>query len=467
MAATRIERDSMGEVAVPAAAYWGAQTARALANFRISTLRLPAPLIAALGRVKAAAARVNRALGELDPGIADAIERAALEVAAGRFDGEFVVDVFQTGSGTSSNMNANEVIANRALEILGRPRGDRATIHPNDHVNRGQSSNDVFPTAIHLAAYERITVALVPALERLAAAFEERAAATADVVKPGRTHLQGAVPITLGDELSGYAAVARQGIARVSDALARLGEVPIGGTAVGTGLGTSPRFGALVLDELVRLTGLPLQVARNRFEAMQNRDAVVEASGMLRTIAVGLMKIANDLRLLASDARTGIGELVLPALQPGSSIMPGKVNPVIPEAMTQVAALVIGHDTTITVAGLNGSLELNVMMPVMAHALLESIEVLANGATVLADRCVAGLVPDAARCRLLAERSPALVTALVPRLGYDRAAELFRAAVARDVPLREVLIAEGGIDAAEVDRLLDLHALARGGGGGN
>jgi fumarate hydratase class II len=463
MAATRIERDSMGEVAVPAEAYWGAQTARAREHFQISGLRLPPAFTHALGRVKAACARVNAGLGLLEPAIADAIERAALVVAEGRLDGEFVLDVFQTGSGTSTNMNANEVIANRALELLGRARGDRATIHPNDHVNRSQSSNDVFPTAMHLAAYDRLVRGLVPAMEALGSAFDERAVASASVVKPGRTHLQGAVPVTLGQELSGYAAIVRAGIARIEAGLGRLAEVPIGGTAVGTGLGAPSEFGQRVVEELVRATGLPLRVAPNRFAAMQSRDAVVEVSGTLRTLATGLMKIANDLRLLASDASTGFGEITLPALQPGSSIMPGKVNPVVPEAVNQVAALVIGHDATIAVAGLNGSLELNVMMPVMAHALLESIAVLASACRTLAEHCVAGLAADAARCRMLAERSPALVTALAPRLGYDRAAALYHMAVERNLPLREVLATEAGVPAAELDRLLDVDALTRGG----
>src|SRR5437667_203779 len=380
MAETRIERDSMGEMVVPANAYYGAQTARAVENFPISGLRFPRSFIAALGTIKGACARVNAALGLLDQRLADAIARAAAEVAEGRLDGEFVLDVFQTGSGTSTNMNANEVIANRALELLGAKRGDKSVVHPNDHVNMGQSTNDVFPTAIHVAAYGEITRALLPAPEGRAVAFEERARAFADVVKAGRTHLQDAVPMTLGQEFGGYASVVRHGIARVKATLRHLAELPIGGTALGTGLNAPPGFGEKVAAELASATGLPFVTAPDRFEAMQNRDAAVETSGALRTLAVGLMKIANDLRLLTSGGRTGLNEIELPATQPGSSIMPGKVNPVIPEAVNQVAALVIGHDATIAIAGLNGNLDLNVMMPVIAHALLEEIAVMAAAA---------------------------------------------------------------------------------------
>ena len=463
MGATRRERDSMGEVAVPAAAYYGAQTARAADVFRVSGLRFPRAFLWALGHVKAACARVNGALGLLEPRLAAVIEQAALEVAAGTLDAEFVLDVFQTGSGTSTNMNANEVIANRALELLGRPRGDRETVHPNDHVNCAQSTNDVFPTALHLAASERLASALLPALDALAAAFEERAAAMARVVKAGRTHLQGAVPMTLGQELSGYAAVTRHHHARVAATRARLAEVPIGGTAVGTGLGAPADFGARVVAVLAETTGVRLRVAPNRFEAMGNRDAAVEVSGALRGLAVALMKVANDLRLLGSDPQTGLGELVLPALQPGSSIMPAKVNPVVPEAVNQVAAFVIGHDATIAIAGMNGALELNVMMPVIAHALLEAIEVSAAGVRLLAERCVNGIAADEARCRTYAERTGALVTALAPVVGYDRAAALAKTALERGVALRVVLSEQPDLSPEAIERLLDLEALTRGG----
>jgi fumarate hydratase class II len=464
--ATRTERDGMGEMIVPADAYYGAQTARAVENFPISGLRFPRAFVGALGTVKAAGARVNGALGLLEPPLADAIARAAEEVAAGKHDREFVVDVFQTGSGTSTNMNANEVIANRAAELLGGKRGDPSRVHPNDHVNLGQSTNDVFPTAIHVAAYGQAVGALIPALETLAAAFEERARAFEAVVKAARTHLQDAVPITLGQELSGYASVVRHGIARVRSALPHLAELPIGGTAAGTGLNAPAGFGAKVAAELARATGHPFVVAPNAFEAMQNRDAAVELSGALRTIAVGLMKIANDLRLLASGPETGLDEIALPATQPGSSIMPGKVNPVIPEAVNQVAAFVIGHDATIAIAGMNGNLDLNVMMPVIAHALLEAIAVTAAAARVLAEKCVRGITANEARCREYAERTGQLVTAIAPVVGYDRAAALLKTAMARGVPIRRVLEEEKVLTVEEIDRILDLQALARGGRAG-
>ena len=467
MADTRIERDSMGEMTVPADAYYGAQTARAVENFPISGLRFPRSFIQALGTIKAACARVNTELGLLGAREAEAIIRAATDVAEGRLDREFVLDVFQTGSGTSTNMNANEVIANRALELLGEARGQRARIHPNDHVNMGQSTNDVFPTAIHVAAYGEITHALLPALEELAAAFEDRAAAFADVVKAGRTHLQDAVPMTLGQEFGGYASVVRHGIARVRATLAHLAELPIGGTALGTGLNAPPGFGERVTAELARRTGLRFVPAPDRFEAMQNRDAAVETSGALRTLAVGLMKIANDLRLLTSGARTGLNEIELPATQPGSSIMPGKVNPVIPEAVNQVAALVIGHDATIAIAGMNGNLDLNVMMPVIAHALLESIAITAAAVRVFTAKCVRGIRANVERCRQYAELTGQLVTAIAPVVGYDRAAEIYKKAVARDLPIRQVLADDGVLPPAEIDRLLDLHALARGGRAGS
>ncbi len=467
MANTRIERDSMGDMVVPANAYYGAQTARAVENFPISGLRFPRSFIRALGTIKAACARVNQALGLLDPRLADTIVHAATEVADGRLDGEFVVDVFQTGSGTSTNMNANEVIANRAIELLGGTRGDKALVHPNDHVNMSQSTNDVFPAAIHVAAYGEIARELMPALEELAAAFEERAAAFADVVKAARTHLQDAVPITLGQEFSGYASVVRHGLARVRAALGHLAELPIGGTAAGTGINAPPGFGERVTAELARMTGLPFVPAPNRFEAMQNRDAALEVSGALRTVAVGLMKIANDLRLLASGSRTGLNEIELPATQPGSSIMPGKVNPVIPEAVNQVAALVIGHDATIAIADLNGNLDLNVMMPVIAHALLEQVSIMAAACRVFARKCVRGIQANVERCRQYAELTGQLVTAIAPVVGYDRAAELFKKAMARDVSIRQILEEEKVLPREEIDRVLDLQQLARGGRAGS
>jgi fumarate hydratase class II len=467
MAETRIERDSMGEMLVPAHAYYGAQTARAVENFPISGLRFPRSFIAALGTIKAACARVNMELGLLDRTIGDAIVRAATEVAEGGLDGEFPLDIFQTGSGTSTNMNANEVIANRALEHLGATRGEKARVHPNDHVNMGQSTNDVFPTAIHVAAYVQIERDLLPALEELAAAFEERAAAFHDVVKAARTHLQDAVPITLGQEFSGYARVVRHGIERVRATLPHLAELPIGGTAAGTGINAPPGFGERVAAELARETGQPLVAARNPFEAMQNRDAALEVSGALRTIAVGLLlKVANDLRLLTSGGRTALNEIELPATQPGSSIMPGKVNPVIPEAMNQVGALVVGHDATIAVAAMNGNLDLNVMMPVIAHALLESIGVMAKACRVFTEKCVRGIKANVEQCLRYAELTGQLVTAIAPVVGYDRAAEIYKKALKQNVSIREILEQDAILPRDEIARLLDLRKLADGGRAG-
>jgi fumarate hydratase, class II len=467
MAETRIERDSMGEMLVPANAYYGAQTARAVENFPISGLRFSRAFIAALGTIKAACARVNMELGLLERKIGDAIVRAAEEVAAGKLDDEFPIDIFQTGSGTSTNMNANEVIANRALELLGAKRGDKSVVHPNDHVNMGQSTNDVFPTAVHVAAYAQIRAALLPGLEELAAAFEDRATAFADVVKSARTHLQDAVPITLGQEFGGYASVVRHGVARVQATLPHLAELPIGGTAAGTGINAPPGFGARVAAELARVTGIPFVQAPNLFEAMQNRDAAVEVSGALRAVAVGLLiKVANDLRLLTSGGRTGLNEIELPATQPGSSIMPGKVNPVIAEAMNQVGALVIGHDATVAVAGMNGNLDLNVMMPVIAHALLESIGVMANACRVFAAKCVRGIKPNVEVCRRYAELTGQLVTAIAPVVGYDRAAEIYKQALKRDVSIRQILEDDNILPKEEITRLLDLRKLADGGRAG-
>src|SRR3989454_12180740 len=462
----RVESDTMGEVKVPNSAYYGAQTQRAVENFPISGIRLPKEFIRAMALVKLAAARANMQLGLLDPKKGEAIVSAAKEVMEGSLYEQFVVDVFQTGSGTSTNMNANEVIANRAIELLGGRRGDKALVHPNDHVNMGQSTNDVFPTAIHVAVHGEIARELLPALTELADAFAERAGASKDVVKAARTRVQDAVPVTLGQEFGGYASVVRHGIARVRATLVHLSELPIGGTALGTGLNAPEGFGERVTGELARVTGLPFVPAPDRFEAMQNRDAAVETSGALRTLAVGLMKVANDLRLLASGSRTGLNEIELPATQPGSSIMPGKVNPVIPEAVNQVAALVIGHDATIAVAGMNGNLDLNVMMPVIAHALLEQIAVTAASARVFARKCVRGITANVERCRQYAELTGQLVTAIAPVVGYDRAAELFKKAMARDVPIRQILEEERVLPREEIDRILDLQALAHGGRAG-
>jgi fumarate hydratase class II len=453
----------MGEMHVPVNAYYGAQTARAGENFPISGLRFPRRFIRALGLIKAAAARVNVQLKLLDPVIGKAIAAAALEVADGTWDGEFVVDVFQTGSGTSTNMNANEVVATRAVELLGGRRDHPRAVHPNDHVNLGQSTNDVFPTAIHVAAMDAVEHLTLPALRALAEALQRKAVEFDHVVKAGRTHLQDAVPITLGQEFSGYASVIRHGIARLEGTRAHLSELAIGGTAVGTGLNAHPEFAARVVTELRALTGHLFRRADNAFEALQNRDACVELSGALKTIAVGFMKLANDLRLLASGPFTGLDEIELPETQPGSSIMPGKVNPVIPEAVTMVAAQVVGNDAVISIAALSGNLDLNVMMPVIAYNLLQSLELLGNAAQVLADRCVRGITANVEQCRAYAERTAALVTAVAPIIGYDAAAGVFKAAQAAGQPLRQAIIDAGLVPAERLDEILDLARLTQGG----
>jgi fumarate hydratase, class II len=455
---SRREHDSMGDVEVPADARWGASTQRAVENFPISGQRIGRDLIGALGRVKEAAATVNGRLGVLPPDLAAAIAAAAAEVAAGDWDEHFPVDVFQTGSGTSSNMNANEVIAGLAGERLGR-----RPVHPNDHVNASQSSNDVFPSAVHLAAVTSVCTTLVPALRHLADVLRCRQADCAGVVKAGRTHLMDATPVTLGQELGGYATAVEHGVERLESTLPRLGELALGGTAVGTGINAPPGFGAAVVARLVESTGLPLREARDHFEAQGGRDALVEASGMLRTIAVSLVKMANDLRWMGSGPATGLAEIHLPDLQPGSSIMPGKVNPVIPEVVVQVAAQVIGNDAAVAFAGATGSFELNVAVPVMARNLLESVRLLAAGARALADRCVAGLAPDVDRCRRYAESSPALATALVPHIGYEQAAAVVRQALAEGRTLREAVLDRGLLSEADVDRILDVDAMTRGG----
>ena len=455
--AYRSEHDSMGEVRVPEWARWGAQTQRAVENFPVSGLRLSRELIGALGRIKGAAAWANGRLGVFDAEVSEAIAAAAAEVAAGRWDAHFPLDVFQTGSGTSSNMNVNEVVASLATERLGRP------VHPNDHVNASQSSNDTFPSAIHLAATEGVVERLVPALRHLASVLGAKAAETAGVVKAGRTHLMDATPVTLGQELGGYQAAVELGVERMAACLPRLGELPLGGTAVGTGINAPAGFAALVVERLAAETGLPLSEAANHFEAQGGRDALVEASGAVRTVAVSLHRIANDLRLMASGPRTGLAEIHLPDLQPGSSIMPGKVNPVIPEAVVQVAAQVVGNDATVAWAGAAGAFELNTAMPVMAHDLLESIRLVASVSRLLADRCVAGLEADVGRCRANAESSPALATALNPHIGYERAAEAARAALAEGKTLRQVVVERGLLTAEEADRVLDVEAMTRGG----
>jgi len=447
----------MGEVAVPDGARWGAQTQRAVENFPVSGLRLRRELIGSLGATKRAAAEANVRLGMLDPEVGAAIAAAAAEVAAGAWDDQFPVDVFQTGSGTSSNMNANEVIAGLAAERLGRP------VHPNDHVNASQSSNDVFPTAVHLAATEAVVSRLVPALSHLADVLGAKAGELADVVKAGRTHLMDATPVTLGQELGGYRAAVEHGIERLQACLPRLGELAIGGTAVGTGINAPPGFAALVVEGLAAASGAPVTEARNHFEAQGGRDALVEASGAVRTVAVSLHRIANDLRLMASGPRAGLGEIHLPDLQPGSSIMPGKVNPVICEAVVQVAARVVGNDATVAWAGVAGAFELSTAMPVMAHALLESVHLVTTVSTLLADRCVAGIEADAERCRFYAESSPALATSLNPHIGYERAADVALTAQREGKTLHKVVVEQGLLSAEEADRILDVDAMTRGG----
>ncbi|GMU66264.1 MAG: fumarate hydratase class II [Acidobacteriota bacterium] len=465
MAAARIERDSLGEIEVPDGAWWGAQTERARRNFPVSGVRFPRRFLAALGRIKAECAAENGARGRLPAEIATAVRAAALEVADGRHDDQFPLDVFQTGSGTSTNMNANEVIANLAIARLGGVVGSKTPVHPNDHVNSGQSSNDVFPTAIHVAAYGAMAEELLPALDRLAGALGAKAAELDDVVKIGRTHLMDAVPIRLGQELSGHARQIGNGAERVRGALPRLAELALGGTAVGTGLNAPPGFGDAVIARLAAATGHPFVPAPNRFEAMAARDAAVEASAALAVVAVSVTKVANDLRWLASGPRCGLGEIALPALQPGSSIMPGKVNPVIPEMALMVATQVVGNHQTVTIAGMSGNFELNVMMPVLARNLLESIALLAAACRLLAERCVSGLEADRVRCAELVERSFAMVTALAPRIGYDRAAEIAKEAAATGRTVREVCRERGVLPDAELEALLDPRAQTEGGGG--
>ena len=450
----RIESDSMGEMRVPAHAYYGAQTARAVENFPISALRFSRAFIRALGLIKRQAALVNASLGLLDGKLADAIARAAREVADGALDAHFVVDIFQTGSGTSTNMNANEVIANRACELLGGKIGSRL-VHPNDHVNQGQSSNDVIPSAIHLAALIEIEGQLGLALKELHGALAQKAAEFDGILKIGRTHLQDATPVRLGQEFGGYASQIEHGLARLEHAKAQLAELALGGTAVGTGLNTHPEFARRVIDGIARETGLSVREASNHFEAQAARDACVETSGVLKTIAVSLIKIANDIRWLGSGPRLGLGELKLPATQPGSSIMPGKVNPVMPEMLLQAGAQVIGNDAAITFGGAFGNFELNAMLPVIAHNLLQSIELLANGSRVFARRCVAGLEADAEKCAANLERSLAMCTALAPEIGYDKAARIAKAAYETNRTVREVARELSGLDEPTLDRLLD------------
>ncbi len=429
---------------------WGGETDKAVANFPVSGEPIPASVAHWLGRIKAAAARANAELGLLDSDLAVRIAAAADRVAAGEFDDQFPIDVFQTGSGTSSNMNANEVITSLAGE----------GVHPNDHVNMGQSSNDVFPSAVHLAALDRAVNDLLPALETLARSLESKAAEFDDVIKSGRTHLMDAVPVTLGQEFGGYAAQVRQGIARVQDALPRLGQIPLGGTAVGTGMNTHPEFAAKVRALLHADTNLPISAPADPFESQAARDGLVETSGALKVVAVSATKIANDLRLMGSGPRAGLAEIFLPELQKGSSIMPGKVNPVIPEVVTQVAAQVIGNDMAITVGGMQGHFELNVFIPMMARNLLQSITLLASASRLLAEKCVDGILANREQCESYAELTLSAATALNPYIGYDKASEIVKAAAASGRSLREVA-REAGVEESILDEALDYHVMAK------
>jgi fumarate hydratase, class II len=453
----RIEEDSMGQMQVPSAAYYGAQTARAVENFPISSLRFPRQFVRALGFIKKHAAATNASLGLLPGRISKAIQKAAQEVIDGKLDDQFAVDVFQTGSGTSTNMNANEVIANRAIEIAGGKRGDKS-VHPNDHVNRGQSSNDVIPTAIHIAALDGIVHELTPALNELHVALRRKAEQFAEIMKIGRTHLQDATPIRLGQEFSGYASQIEHGLQRISKAADDLGELAIGGTAVGTGINTHPQFARRTIKGIANETGLKLREASNHFERQGTIDACVAASGVLKGVAVGLMKIANDIRWLGSGPRCGLGELKLPATQPGSSIMPGKVNPVMCEMMIQVCAQVIGNDAVVTFSGTFGAFELNTMLPVTAYNLLQSIELLASASRVFARRCVAGLEADTKKCEGNVEQSLAMCTALAPVIGYDNAAKIAKVAYETGRTVREVAVEISGLDKERIDDLLDLRS---------
>ena len=450
----RVERDPMGEVKVPKSAYYGAQTQRAVENFPLSDIGFPPRFVRALAIIKHAAASVNQELGLLDSKIADVIRAAASEVMDGKLDNEFVVDIFQTGSGTSTNMNANEVIANRAMELLGKERGSKE-VHPNDHVNMGQSSNDVIPTAIHISALEAIQKELLPALQQLNHALNEKAKEFDRIVKIGRTHLADATPIRLGQEFGGYARQIELSIERVKSAAIGLEELALGGTAVGTGINTHPEFPSRTIEKISQMTELPFREAKNHFEAQAAKDAVVQVSGSLKTLAVSLTKIANDLRWLSSGPRCGIGEIGLPDTQPGSSIMPGKVNPVMFESVLQVAAHVIGCDATITICGQAGNFELNVMMPVMTLRLLEAIEFTANVVKAFTEKCVLGIEANEERCKEMVEQSLAMVTALAPVIGYDNAAKIAKEAFTTGKTVREVALAPKILAPEKLSTILD------------
>ena len=455
----RIERDSMGEMQVPNNAYYGAQTQRAFENFPVSDLKIPVPTIKALGTIKRSAAIVNNNLGFISDEIKDAIVSASDEVISGKHNDQFIVDVFQTGSGTSSNMNTNETIANRASEIMGGNIGDRFPVHPNDHVNYGQSSNDVFPTAIHVSANVEIQKSLIPALEELYLSLDKKAKEFDSIMKIGRTHLQDATPIRLGQEFSGYAQMVKNGITRLKNAQHLLSELAQGGTAVGTGINTHKDFGRLIAEEISGFTGVQFKEAENHFEAQASQDAAVELSGVLKTIAVSLSKIANDIRWLGSGPRAGLGEIILPAVQPGSSIMPGKVNPVICESMIQVCAQVVGNDLAITLGGQGGVFELNLMLPLIAHNLLESIQILGNASKMFKDNLVDGLKADEKKCKDYIEGSLAMCTSLAPVIGYDKAAAIAHKAFETGKTVREIALEDQVLDEEKLTELLDPRSM--------
>jgi fumarate hydratase class II len=458
----RIERDSMGEVSVPDDAYYGASTQRAVDNFPISDLRFGRRFVWALGLIKGSAAEMNKSMGNVDVEKADAIVAAAEELMAGKFDDQFVVDIFQTGSGTSTNMNANEVLANRATEILGGEFGSKL-VHPNDHINAGQSSNDVIPTAMHVAAVAAMEEDLLPALRNLKLSLDAKAIEFDDVLKSGRTHLQDATPVRLGQEFAGYAAQVDKAVGRVEKVLPELLELALGGTAVGTGINAPAGFAAGTIEIMSRRSGYSFVEAENHFEAQAAKDAYVNASGVLKTVATSMFKIVNDLRWLSSGPRNGIGEISLPSLQPGSSIMPGKINPVIPEAVMMIASRVFGNDVTITWGGANGNFELNVMMPVMSHAMLESIELLAAGARVLKDMTVDGITANADRAAFLLDQNAIVATSLVPHIGYDKVAVVIKRAFAEGRGVREVALEMEVLPVDELDAALDVRPMTEGG----
>ncbi len=464
---TRIEKDSMGTMELPADALYGATTQRAVLNFPISGYRFSRPFIRALGLVKWAAAQANRDLGKLDEKRAQLITEAAEEVIEGHWDSQFPIDIFQTGSGTSTNMNANEVIANRCSQVAGKAIGSKDPVHPNDHVNMGQSSNDVIPTSIHIAVAESVRSELMPALDNLQQGLEAKAHEFWEVIKIGRTHLMDATPVRLGQEFNGYAKQVEYGKLRAGNAIAAVEELALGGTAVGTGLNSHPEFAGKVMGHLWNRTGVAFREARNHFEAQGAKDGLVEASGQMRSIAVSLFKIANDIRLLASGPRCGIGEIQLPATQPGSSIMPGKVNPVMCESVVQVCAQVFGNDTTVCWGGANGQLELNVMMPVMAHNVLESIRLLSNVARAFQDKCISGIIANQDRCNELVELSMAMVTSLAPLIGYDRAAEIAKESAATGKTVRQICLERRVLPENQLNRALDPVEMTKPGGDGS